>query len=109
MPRQFRMPGAGYTWTGHRLEEFYPYPQWVVVREDLQRSGEGVIVPDKKHAVRGTVVSAGDLAVDEGIDVGDVVYYEEWQGGRWSFEDPEGDDVARVLIMSVDAILCKEA
>jgi co-chaperonin GroES (HSP10) len=105
-PRQFRVPGIGYQWTGVRLTDFNPTSHWMVVREHLGRESQShIVLPDAKNTTTGTVIKVGTEPARAGINAGDVVLFEEWQGGRWAFEDEDGGQ-ARVLIMSVDNVLC---
>lgn len=109
MPKNFRVPGSGYFWTGVRIDQFQPTSHWIVVKEHLKKESiGGIVLLDNKNAVMGTIVAAGPDAIREsGIELGDTVVYEEWMGGRWAFDDPEQDgSILRTLIMSVDNLHC---
>lgn len=105
MARRWKMPGAGYFWTGADIETFEPLSHWVVVRERLVRlNPAGIILPNVDHNMIGDVVAAGP---ESGVRAGDTVVYEEWQGGRWAFKDRKVDGgVSKLLIMASDNLSC---
>jgi len=89
---------SGYTSSGVSLDEMSLRGHWVVLREVWdQFAPEGIVLPRRGNTTIGEVLSVGDR-VDEDINVGDKILFEEWQGGRWSFQDGEGHDVPCLLI-----------
>lgn len=93
------------------IDSFVPTTGWIAVREKLEREPSAALAAvgfqflNKGNATVGEIVAVGPWAENDGLKKGDRIVYTEWQGGRWSFRGGEVDDV-RVLIMSVDDVLC---
>ena len=106
--RTFGLRFARPTRVEREFADFHNTGAWVSVREELGRDGPaGLVIPDRKNAVFGTVLDAGPAATAAGVAPGDRIIYEEWQGGRWSFRDrcAEGGEL-RCLIMGIESVLC---
>lgn len=98
--RKLSVPGKGYRFTGVKLSDLILTSPWIVLKENLEREAEGLVLPDLKNTIHGEVLALGKDCLDEGIQIGDHVVYEEWQGGRWNFED-----AGNCLVTSIDSIL----
>lgn len=109
MNKRAKLPYMGPVRVYADIKDLEMSSHWIAVREELAREPVGgVFLPDLKNNTIGTVLKAGDLAVDYGVGPGDRVVYREWQGGRWVFGDAEAEDgLARFLIMSVGDVLVR--
>jgi co-chaperonin GroES (HSP10) len=89
---------SGYTSSGVSFEEMTLRGHWVVLAEVWDRPApEGILLLQPKNTTIGKVLAVGER-VDEEIYVGDKVLFEEWQGGRWTFVDSEGNAAPCLLI-----------
>ena len=78
------------------LEELFP-PSISVVAQGVVR------VSLAGHVTRGKIIAVSPTVSQlEGLKSGDIVRYEEFQGGRWEFND------VKVLIIGVKHILAIE-
>jgi co-chaperonin GroES (HSP10) len=82
------MSNAGYSRIAARLKEIHLCGSRVAVLEDLNEkvSPNGLVALSKQTTVVGQVLAVGDK-VEEDLQVGDLIVYEQWQGGRWLTED----------------------
>ena len=91
----------GYTRIPVELQRLEVYGTWVLVAEDLDEHAlaSGLVTNVAKKATTvGRVLKVGS-GVQEDVQEGDNVIYEEWQGGRWNIGDTD------CLIMDVEHIL----
>ncbi|KKL81542.1 hypothetical protein LCGC14_1993690 [marine sediment metagenome] len=91
----------GYTRIPVELQRLEVFGSWVLVAEDLDEHvrASGLVTNVAKRATTvGRVLKVGS-GVQEDVQEGDNVIYEEWQGGRWSIGDID------CLIMDVEHIL----
>ena len=87
-----------------KLDNLELYGTWVAVAEDLsEKVAPSGLVTDvsKKAATVGRVLAVG-AKVEEDLQAGDTVLYEEWQGGRWEIGDQKMliMDIANVLMVT---------
>ena len=94
------MSNAGYSRIAARLEEIHLCGSRVAVQESLDEtvSPNGLVGLSKQATVVGRVLALGDK-VEEDLQVGDLVLYEQWQGGRWLTADG-----IKLLIMDADKV-----
>lgn len=104
MAKGFQMPGIGY----HRpkgifLEDLRPGPEWLIILEALGRDEvAGLELPRLSNTTQGEIIALGDTArVETSLDVGDLVFFKPYMGGRWQFATKDGAE-ARVLISHMD-------
>ncbi len=77
------------------------YGSWVAIEEDLAESValSGLVTSVNKQATTiGRVLGVG-VKVAENLRPGDIVLYEQWQGGRWDIGDQ------KLLIMDIENVL----
>lgn len=89
-----------YTRIASTLDQMTLMNTLVAIREDLgERTSEsGLVMLEKQATTVGRVLAVG-AKVEEDIRAGDLVLYEQWQGGRWQL----GDD--KMLIMDIEHVL----
>lgn len=98
---------SNYTWIEKKIEDLELAPGYVAVIEELERkSDSGIYIPPAGNAKIGKIVKLGNQRED--VKVGDRIIYEEWQGGKWNFVNPERiDEEVKCLIMGSEYILAK--
>ena len=76
------------------------YGTWVAVEESLgsQTRESGLVELEKKATTVGRVLGVG-VKVAENLRPGDIILYEQWQGGRWDIGDQ------KLLIMDIENVL----
>lgn len=85
---------------------------YVALEEMLERAGpDGLVLPSLGNAKMGKVLKIEpDLTEMTGVRLGDVVVFQEWEGGRWAFQQDDNPAAeVRCLIMSSDFILARVA
>ena len=94
------MSNAGYSRIGVRLDEIHLCGSRVAVSESLGEtvSPNGLVALSKQATVVGRVLALGDKVEDD-LQVGDLILYEQWQGGRWRTADG-----FKLLIMDADKV-----
>lgn len=100
---------TGYFRVEQEFAEFEPSPGYVAILEDLDRnpSSGRLVIPEAGNSKKGMVLSVHPSNA-HGLTKGDIIVYEEWQGGRWSFLDSDSmDGVLRCLIMGTEHVLAR--
>ena len=114
MPRRRRYGLSKPLWAPKVLdvpvERVNPYPGWVIVQELFEQDrtvnihGVEIQIADigTSNTVFGRVVRIHDEDAEAlGVNEGDRIIYEQWQGGRWNFHNE------KVLIMGSEFIFAK--
>ncbi len=101
MPRKSKFPGQVAPWAPTPVDievgDVHPVPGWVILEEIFEGSerkvpGTDLIIhisrPYVHNTMYGKILAIHPETTEEtGLDVGEVVVFREYSGGRWFFRD----------------------